>query len=104
MDEKKTLKQRIEWAVIVWLARRLPDCKAITQRMGRALDERPSFRERIIQRLHLFTCAACRRYLEQVKFLKAAFGRAEVGGLAASGPSLGDDARERIKSALRTHS
>lgn len=101
MDERKSLKQRVHWALIVWLARRLPDCKAMTERMGRALDEDPSLRERVIQRLHLFTCESCRRYLYQIKFLKKAFNVVGVR-LASDGTGLSNEAKERIKSALRT--
>ncbi len=101
MDERKSLKQRVQWALIVWLARRLPDCKAMTERMGRALDERASLGERLVQRMHLFTCESCRRYLYQIKFLKKALS---IAGdrFPAEFSGLTDDAKERIKTALRT--
>ena len=101
MAENKSLKQRIEWAVIVWLARRLPDCKTMTERMGRTLDEPAGLRERIIQRLHLYTCQGCRRYLEQISFLRRAF-RFREQDPAADGPGLSDEAKDRIKTRLRT--
>ena len=101
MAERKSLKQRVEWTVIVWLARRLPDCKTMTEKMGRALDEGSGLHDRIIQRLHLYTCQACRRYLEQIKFLKQAFQFREKE-FVGEGLPLSKDAKERIKARLRT--
>ena len=56
----------------MWLARRLPDCKRMTRTLGESLDRRPTLREKLVMKLHLFTCDACERYLHQVEFLKNA--------------------------------
>ena len=56
----------------MWLARRLPDCKRITRTLGESLDRRTTLREKLVMKLHLITCDACERYLQQVEFLKNA--------------------------------
>ena len=95
--------QKLKWQLILWLARRLPDCKRMTQSLGESLDKEPTLREKLVIKLHLFTCEACARYLEQIEFLKAAMH------IHSSGPedetetsiALSRDSKERIKSALR---
>ena len=99
----QTLREKLRWRLIFFLARRLPDCKTITPTLGEMNDRDLSFRERIVVRLHLFTCEACRRYVEQIKFLhEALFERERLTEAAAeaSGTALSDDAKERIRRAL----
>ena len=96
--------QKLKWVFILWLARRLPDCKQMTRRLGESLDRKVSFQEKLIMRLHLFTCEACERYLEQVTFLKEAMhihGEHEPEAAEFSSPALSAEARDRIKSVLR---
>jgi len=99
----QTLREKLRWRLIFFLARRLPDCKAITPTLGEMNDRDLSFRERIVVRLHLFTCEACRRYVEQIKFLHEALLERErliEAAAEASGAALSDDAKERIRRAL----
>ena len=74
---KKTLLEKIKPAIIYWLARRLPDCKTITPTIGESLDRKLSLREKIVMRLHLWTCDKCANYLEQIKFLSKAMDKHE---------------------------
>ena len=99
----QTLREKLRWRLIFFLARRLPDCKAITPTLGEMNDRDLSFRERIVVRLHLFTCEACRRYVEQIKFLHEALLERErliEAAAEASGTALSDDAKERIRRVL----
>jgi len=101
MDQ--TLSAKLKWQLILFLARRLPDCKTLTPTLGESIDRKLSFRERIITRLHLFTCEACQRYLEQVQFLHEALRNHERMIETATGFSsaaLSTEAKERIKKAL----
>ena len=97
------LIQKIKWHVIVWLARRLPDCKQMTRQLGESLDRKPSWRERVIMKLHLFTCEACGRYLEQVAFLKEAMHAHGDGSDDASHATLSRESKERMKALLRSN-
>ena len=100
---KNGLIQKIKWFIILWLARRLPDCKRITKQLGESLDRKPTLRDRLVMKLHLFTCEACERYLEQVSFLKNAMGaHGECEHEAMELSELSREAKERIKSILRT--
>ena len=103
MDEG--IFQKIKLQLILWLARRLPDCKRITRSLGESLDKTPTWREKLVMKLHLITCEACARYLEQIKFLREAVhthgtGPQNDGGESAR-VSLSKESKERLKSALR---
>jgi len=96
--------EKIKWAIIFWLARRLPDCKTMTPLLGETLDRKPTLREKLVMRLHLFTCEACERYLGQIKFLKEAMhihGEKSLEANEFSAASLSSEAKSRIKDLLR---
>ena len=64
--------EKIKWAIIFWLARRLPDCKTVTPKLGESLDRKLPLKTRLVLKLHMFTCGPCARYLKQIKYLKDA--------------------------------
>ena len=92
-----TFFQRIRKAFIEWLAMRLPDCRSITPTLGESLDRKLSFRERLVMRLHLFTCEACARYLKQVKFMSDVFHTRERRLDGPSGLELSPETKARFK-------
>ena len=99
----QTLREKLRWQLIFFLARRLPDCKTITPTLGEINDRALSLRERITVKLHLFTCDACRRYSEQVRFLHDALHHREFMIEAAaetSGAALSSEAKDRIRKVL----
>lgn len=100
----KTFFEKLKWEFIFFLARRLPDCRTITPMFSQSLDRELTLREKIVMKLHLFTCDACKKYVHQIKFMHEAFQEqekmfAELESPAA--PKLNLDARERMKAALR---
>ena len=86
-----------------WNLLNLP-CEGMARLASESLDRDLGRLERLSLRSHLLYCAACRRYVGQIKLLRQALGR-----LAAHlqtddplpGPGLPDEARERIKNALK---
>jgi len=98
-----TLLENLKSAVILWLARLLPDCKTITPMLSRDLDRKTTLSEKIRVRLHLFACEACERYLNQIAFLKEA---AQIHGEKVDESEecsmLGIEARHRLKDVLRS--
>ena len=94
------LIQKLKLQFILWLARRLPDCKRMTRSLGESLDRKPGWKESVLMKLHLFTCEACGRYLEQIQFLKTAV---HVHGAGPGDPriELNPDSKKRLKSMLR---
>jgi hypothetical protein len=92
-------------ALRYFLLRRLPTCKQMVAVMSESMERRLSLRERIVLRVHLWICAWCAWYLEQLHLLRDTLRlRAEQlpeddDNNAALKLSL--EARERIKHALR---
>lgn len=101
MDQ--TVLGKLKWQVISFLVRRLPDCKSLTPTLSESIDRKLSHRERVVVRLHLFTCEACKLYLEQVNFLREAIRKHEEmleNAIENSSATLSSEAKERIKKAL----
>ena len=90
---------KLKWQLILFLARRLPDCKTITPTLSESIDRKLTLKERIITRLHLFTCEACVRYVQQVRLLHD-FLHEHQADLERVGPTLDLSAKERMKALL----
>ena len=100
-EMENTLSGKIKWVFILWLARRLPVCKVIVKSLGESLDRDLSLKEKIITKLHLFTCEACERYMKQVRFLHdAAYAHGERAELSRM--RLSETAKQRLKETLKT--
>ena len=100
----KGLFERVKNLVIDWLARRLPDCKRMTRQFGDSLDRKPGWRDSVLMKLHLFTCEACERYLEQITFLKKAMhthGEPGTQSCEDTALRLSTESKDRMRSILR---
>ena len=99
------LLQKLKWLFILWLAPRLPDCKRMTRALGESLDRKTTWREKIVMKLHLFTCEACERYLKQIAFLKeAVHAHGEATDTSEfSAAALSAESKERMKAFLRSN-
>ena len=86
-----------------WLSRRLPDCKEVTPTIGESLDRKLSWSERLVMKLHLFTCDRCGRYLQQLGFLNKTLRR-HGEEIADPEPTvntkISEDSKDRIKQLL----
>jgi len=91
---------KLKLQLILALARRLPDCKTITPKLGESVDRKLSYRDRVINRLHLFTCEACRRYVEQIRFLHTALAVAAKDPEIFPTAKLSSEAKERLKKVI----
>jgi hypothetical protein len=86
----------------VWNLLNLP-CEGIARLASESLDRDLDRLERVALRSHIVYCARCRRYLRQLKLIRAAL--AQLGArldadLCLPGPALPDDVRDRIKHSL----
>jgi hypothetical protein len=102
---KRSIFQHLKLASIFWLARRLPDCKTITPNLGESLDRKLSLREKIVMKLHFFTCSGCTRYLKQIKFLSEAMHIREerlTEGNDSFSAKMSAEAKDRLKDALKS--
>jgi hypothetical protein len=79
-----------------------PSCKAASRLQSLAMDRNLSFFERLGLRIHLFLCGWCRRYGEQLKFLRATAHQCENHEHLESARGLSPEARERIKQKLQS--
>ena len=82
-------------------------CDESTRLMSDSLDAELPYPERLAYRLHSVSCRHCRRFLRQIRFLRAAFHRLAGDKPADSSPSgasvfsLPPEARRRIEDSLR---
>lgn len=97
---EKTVGQRLKRRAILFLARRLPPCKVLLPLFSDALERPLTAREKITTKLHLFTCAACRRYVAQIERMSEMVKPKTEEIAADPTAKLSDDARRRIRSAL----
>lgn len=93
---------RFKLFILGWLALPLPPCEEITKTLSAARDRKLSFRERILTRLHLFTCVWCRRYIRQIDFVDKAVQKLAVSAEREIPPKnlLSPESRKRIRRAL----
>ncbi|HYE13022.1 MAG TPA: hypothetical protein VD968_01120 [Pyrinomonadaceae bacterium] len=98
----QSLYSKATHALRWFLLRRLPACKEMVRVMSESMERPLTPRERVMLKLHLWVCAWCVWYLEQLRLLRESL-RARAARAEAEGPpgvSLSAEARERIKSAL----
>jgi hypothetical protein len=82
-------------------------CDEATRLMSRRLDEPLPWPQRAAVRLHALICPACRRFLRQIRFLRAAVRRLGSEATALRGPlraapgRLSAAARLRIEDSIR---
>lgn len=86
----------------MFLARKLPPCKALVPLVSDACERSLTMREKITLKLHLITCEACRRYVAQIEKMSEIV-KPNIEKITASKPAdkLSDDARNRIKAAIQ---
>lgn len=78
-----------------------PNCREATRLQSDALDHPLGQGQRIGLRIHLVLCKWCRRYGQQIGFLRSAAHRQEEHEQCLPPQSLPPEACERIKRRLR---
>ncbi len=78
-----------------------PNCKHATRLQSEALDHKLPFLQRVGLRIHLLICKWCRRYGEQLRFLRKAAHEHPDEQIKPAHQNLSVSARERIKQKLR---
>ena len=80
-----------------------PSCKQASRLQSEAMDRHLGFFERLGLRIHLLLCGWCRRYGEQLQFLRIAAHQCERDDdQSQSNHKLSPEARERIKQKLQS--
>ncbi len=96
MSDQGGLKMRY----VYWLAGKLPSCEAITLMVSESYERPLSRRERIQKWLHFTICEWCARYEKQLALMRSAAREAAESSERPGGPTLSEDARDRMRRAL----
>jgi hypothetical protein len=92
------IKKALTWII----CKTLPTCKNITELASRSLETELSRREKLMMKLHLWSCVACHRYLSQLKFMRKAFELQENKLKQKPVPVLSSNAVDRLKDKIRS--
>ena len=80
-------------------------CKTVSQKVSEGMDRPLTAADRLRVRLHLLICPACRRFERQLGIVRGAirtlFSGALPDGMDPVDQQLPDDARRRIRDAMR---
>jgi len=91
---------KLKHSIRYWLLRRLPTCQHTVQTLSQSLERRLNSRERVTIKLHLWICAWCQWYIEQLQLIRVVAREQADAPDPTSGPGLSDTARERIRRKL----
>ena len=98
-----TAYDKMKHAIRYWLLRKLPTCQQTVEKISQSMDRRLTLRERIDLKLHIWICAWCQWYMEQLGAIRAtarAKGAESPDLDSPSTAALSSEARERIKRKL----
>ena len=93
------LYDKTKHAIRYWLLRRLPTCKQTTEVISQGMERPLSINEKILLKLHLWVCAWCQWYLEQLYGIRSTL-RTPNEDAEISAVGLSPEARERIKRSI----
>jgi hypothetical protein len=80
-----------------WLLARMPTCQETVATISQSMERSLTLRERFELKIHLWICMWCQWYMEHLRLIHdAASVKADSPDLI-QGPSLSDEARERIR-------
>lgn len=95
------LYDELKHAVRYWLLRRLPNCQNTVEMISQSMERSVSLSERVLVKLHLWICAWCQWYEEQLQLIReTARAKANEAPDPATGATLSEEARERIRRKL----
>ncbi len=80
-----------------------PNCRQATRLQSELLDHSLQPSQRVGLRIHLLLCRWCRRYGQQLGFLRNAVRAQDENSRLPENVTLSSDARERMKRAVREH-
>jgi hypothetical protein len=78
-----------------------PSCKEATRLQSESMDRKLSVWERMGLSLHLLLCKWCRRYRQQLGFLRSAAHQCDEHQASQRPECLSTEARERIKQKMK---
>lgn len=98
---KESRVKHTKFNLMIW--RKLPECKEVVKIISSSMDEKLSWREWLVMKLHLLSCDPCVNFLKQLRFIRTALLNSdEKIGQQDTSVKLSDDARKRLKKALNS--
>jgi hypothetical protein len=97
---KESKVKHTKFNLFIW--RKLPPCREQVKVITRSMDGRVSFKEWVLLKLHLLSCDPCVNFIKQLKFISGALHRHEERLLGDDSVHLSDDARRRMRDALKS--
>jgi len=76
------------------------NCREVSRLVSKSMDARLPLHQRLAVRLHLLYCVWCRRYVEQIHFLRKAAHGLTGDANDASSPKLSEEAKEQMRKRL----
>jgi hypothetical protein len=93
-----------------WLSKRIenlicrvtPSCTEMTHLLSEEMDHAVPWLTRFKMRAHFLMCCYCRRYMENLHYMRRLF-RSSPSSVEISSERLSPEAKERLKQTLRDH-
>ena len=84
----------------------IPSCRDTSRLVSESMDRRLPFFKRLLVRVHLLKCKYCRRFEQQLRHIRTLSRHLGENPEPLDDPSIAltDEARERIRESVRTHS
>ena len=86
---------------VQFVANITPHCHDITRLLSNSMERPLPLRTRLLIRLHFAICVWCKRYAEQLKFLRRYSSNLAEKGCEHGPPALSSSARGRLNKALK---
>ncbi len=87
--------------VMKLIAMGTPSCEVITHKISESLDHPLSRKDRLMIRLHTYSCIFCARYRQQLLVLHEAMNRYAVQYPQTEDIGLSEETKEQIKEKLK---
>jgi hypothetical protein len=104
-DDSSIVQEHRNWfqlQIVLLICRFTPTCPEVVRILSQGMDKKLSLGTRIKLRVHFLMCSFCERYMKQLKYMRRVSREFPEKIGEASNATLPADAKERIKSALRS--
>ncbi len=92
----------LQLQIVLLICRFTPKCPEVTRILSLGMEKEVPLITRIKLRIHFLMCSFCERYMKQLKYIRQVSREFPEKIGEVSNAALPPDAKERIKSALRS--
>ena len=104
-DDTSVFQEHRSWLqlqIVLLICRFTPKCPEVTRILSQGMEKELPLITRIKLRIHFLMCSFCERYMKQLKYIRQVSREFPEKIGEVSNATLPADAKERIKSALRS--